>query len=86
MADCANLAGCPFVKYCNDNDAGMSVKGFVKMYCQSDKQTSCVRLRLCEKFSKSVVPKNMMPNGLSLPGTKKDDWSDEAKNYRKLII
>lgn len=85
MSDCVNLAGCPFVKYCNENDAGMSVNGFINMYCKTDKQDQCIRKRLCEKFSREVVPKTMMPNGMPIPGNDKDDWSEEAKNYRRLL-
>ncbi len=30
---CVNLACCPFVKYCEENNAITSVKGFIHMYC-----------------------------------------------------
>ncbi len=85
MSECVNLAACPFVKYCNEHDAETSVKGFITMYCKGDRKDSCIRLKLCTQFSKAVVPKTMMPNGLPLPGTNKDDWSEEAKNYRRVL-
>lgn len=85
MSDCPNLAACPFVKHCNENDASTSVKGFITMFCKSDRQDECIRKLLCEKYSKAVVPLNMMPNGRPLSGSTKDHWSEEALNYRKLL-
>jgi hypothetical protein len=86
MSDCKNLAGCPFVKFCNDNpEKCHAVNGFILMYCKGNRMESCVRKGLCEKFGKEVVPVNMMPNGYPLPGSKKDGWSKEAMNYQTLL-
>lgn len=43
----------------------------------------CVRFKLSSKFGKGVVPANMMPNGYPLPGTTKEDWSEQAQMYYK---
>lgn len=83
--DCPNLAACPFVKYCKENNATTSVNGFILMYCQGERQSACVRKQLCEKFGKQVVPKDMMPNGLPLPGSVKEGWSEEALDYRNKL-
>lgn len=85
MNECPLLSRCPFVKYCEDNDAVMSVKGFTSLYCKSEKQDECIRKRLSDTFNITVVPMTMMPNGLPLPGSIKENWSDEALNYRSLL-
>jgi len=83
--DCPNLVACPFVKYCNENDASSSVNGFINMYCRGERQPTCIRKRLCDKYGKAVVPRNMMPNGYPLPSTVKEGWSPEAMDYKKLL-
>ena len=83
--DCVNLEKCPFVKYCEENDAGMSVRGFIHMYCRGDRQDQCIRKNLCDAFGRAVVPVDMMPNGLPLPGHKKDGWSEQALNHKVLL-
>jgi len=83
--ECVNLAGCPFVKFCEANDNVTSVKGFILMYCKGDKQSSCVRKQLCEKFGKQVVPVDMMPNGFPLPGSTKENWSEQALDFRNAL-
>lgn len=85
MDECPILSGCPFVKYCEENDAVMSVKGFINLYCKSGKQDECIRKQLYDTFNRTVVPMAMMPNGSPLPGTSKENWSDEALNYRSLL-
>lgn len=85
MAVCENLEKCPFVAYCNQHDAETSAKGFIHMYCKGAKMDNCIRLRLCHKFSRDVVPKNMMPNGFPLSGTSKDGWSEQALNFRIVL-
>ena len=83
--ECIYLETCPFVKHCNENNAETSAQGFIHLYCKGNKLNDCVRKRLCEKFSREIVPKNMMPNGLPISGTAKEGWSEEAQNYRKLL-
>lgn len=85
MSVCENLSGCPFVAFCNKTDKSSSVNGFINMYCKGSRMDTCIRLRLCHQFDRTIVPKNMMPNGLPLPGTGKDDWSDQAINFRRLL-
>jgi hypothetical protein len=84
MAECKNLTTCGFIKCCEEFHKENSVNGFINMYCKGDKQSECVRLKLCTKYSKEIVPKNMMPNGYPLPGTTKEGWSNEALNLRNL--
>lgn len=83
MTVCKNLNGCAFVNCCNEYDKANSVQGFMNIYCKGSKMNDCVRLKLCEKYGKQVVPKNMMPNGYPLPGTNKDSWSSEALTFKK---
>ena len=85
MQDCPNLARCAFVKHCEENASSTSVKGFIHMYCKGPKQEECIRKQLCAKYNAQVVPVEMMPNGYPLPGSSKNDWSEEALNYRKLL-
>lgn len=61
MADCPNLAGCGFVKKYGESKS-LAVKGFVNLYCKSDKQNECVRKAY--KAAHGVAPADeMMPNG-----------------------
>ena len=83
--ECQNLAKCGFVKCCEGMQKGDSVKGFIRMYCQGDKQSTCIRFQLSSKFGKEAVPPNMMPNGFPLPGTTKDGWSSYALNYQRYL-
>ena len=83
--ECKNLSTCNFVKCCEESQLSTSAHGFINMYCKGNRMKDCVRLRLCEKFGKQVVPKNMMPNGSPLPSSTKEGWSIEALNYLKLI-
>jgi len=85
MKECIYLATCPFVKYCNENNATTAVKGFIALYCKGEKIDKCIRKQLCEKFSRSVVPPDMIPNGLPLPGKTRANWSEQALNFRKLL-
>lgn len=85
MNDCPNLAACPFVKYCEEHDATMSVKGFITMYCRGERQEECIRKQLCDKFGRQVVPVQMMPNGYPRPGSKRDDWSEQALHFRDYL-
>ena len=81
MPDCANLATCSFFrKYETDENLKIALQGFINRYCKGDMQDECVR----KKVSKALggpqkVPTNMMPNGMPLSGTSRDDWSAEVK-------
>lgn len=61
MAECPNLATCGFVKKYGDSKS-LAVKGFVKLYCMTDKQEECVRKAY--KAEHGTPPSDdMMPNG-----------------------
>lgn len=83
--ECKNIGGCPFFNCCEELKQNTSVQGFMVLYCKGAKMSECIRLRLGGKFGKGVVPPNMMPNGMAVPGTAKDGWSDEAKNFRSVL-
>lgn len=83
--ECKNFAACSFVGCCKEYHKETSVEGFVNIYCRGNRMNDCVRLKISSKYGKENVPKNMMPNGYPLPGTKKDDWSDVAKNFSSYI-
>lgn len=80
MTECANLATCAFFKkYQSDANMQMALYGFINRYCKGKEQDKCIR----KKISKALggpdkVPTNMMPNGMPLAGTLKDDWPDEV--------
>lgn len=84
MGDCGNLANCKFFRrYKNYENKKYALMGFVRAYCKGDKQDECLR----KKVSKALggprsVPSNMMPSGLPVFGTTKEDWSDEVKALR----
>lgn len=85
MTECKNLSSCGFVKCCEEFEKEASVNGFIQMYCKGKRMGECVRLRLCDKYGKVVVPKNMMPNGYPLPGTSKEDWPEQAIRPSKFL-
>jgi hypothetical protein len=59
--DCERLGGCNFfLKYRDSNQ--LLVKGFIKKYCQCEKQTECKRKEYF-KINHCIPPDNMMPNG-----------------------
>lgn len=66
MAECPNLAGCGFVKKYGDSKS-LAVKGFVTMYCKTDKQDACKRKEYKAK-NNTAPPDEMMPNGAMMKG------------------
>jgi hypothetical protein len=48
MSDCKNLEKCGFVKKYGESKA-LAVKGFVAMYCMSEKQEECKKERVQTK-------------------------------------
>lgn len=61
MADCPNLVNCGFCKKYNCSK-DLAVKGFIAMYCKTEKQNECKR-KLYKKEKGTPPPDNMMPNG-----------------------
>lgn len=78
--DCENIAGCAFFGECEkDPRKRLALRGFINIYCKGEKQMTCIR----KKVSKSLggghtVPCNMMPNGMPLHGTSRDEWSEDV--------
>ena len=81
MKYCENLENCAlFNKYKSDENKRYALMGFVRVYCKGDKQAECVRKKLSKALGGSdKVPTNMMPSGLPVFGTMKDDWHAEVK-------
>ena len=81
VEDCIYFAKCNFLKILNeDENRKYALRGFIRVYCQGEKQGECVR----KKVSKALggpekVPANMMPNGMPLIGTSRDEWPAEVK-------
>ena len=88
MGDCENLKTCAFFKtYENNPNIEAALKGFVSMYCKGPKQDQCIR----KKVSKALggpqnVPTNMMPNGMPLQGTSRDNWPDQVKQVLQITV
>lgn len=60
--ECELLADCGFFqKYCNEK--GLACRGFIKLYCQGEKQGECKRKQYRLEHG-APPPDNMMPNGL----------------------
>ena len=80
MADCDKLEACAFFKtYETEPGRELALKGFISTYCKGEKQAECVRKIISQKLGGAdKVPVNMMPNGMALSGTGKDDWSKEV--------
>lgn len=61
MGDCQNLEKCGFVKKYGESK-GLAVKGFVSMYCKTEKQNECKRKEY--KMKNGAAPSDeMLPNG-----------------------
>lgn len=81
MKHCESLENCAlFRKYKSDENKKYALMGFVKAYCKGNMQGECVRKKLSKALGGSdKVPTNMMPSGLPVFGTMKDDWPAEVK-------
>jgi hypothetical protein len=86
MGDCEKLANCAFFKtYQNDENVKYALKGFVRLYCQGDKQDQCIRKQVSKTLGgPEHVPVNMMPNGFPLTGTSSENWPAEVMNLVKV--
>lgn len=60
MADCPNLAGCPFF---NDKMANMpaTAESYKNRYCKDD-YVNCARYKVCMALGKEKVPGTLFPN------------------------
>ncbi len=91
MTDCEKLSTCEFMKvFSNDDSRKLALAGFVRAYCKGDNQNICFRKIVSKELKGSEhVPKNMMPTGRPLSGTKDDSWSEDVKiviiNARKKV-
>jgi len=81
MKYCESLENCVlFKKYRSDENKKYALIAFIRAYCKGDKQAECVRKKVSKALGGSdKVPVNMMPSGLPVFGTIKDDWPDEVK-------
>jgi len=81
MEYCESLEKCAlFRKYKSDENKKYALMGFVRAYCKGNMQGECVRKKVSKALGGSdKVPTNMMPSGLPVFGTIKDDWPDEVK-------
>lgn len=61
MVECSNLEKCGFVKKYKETKS-LAVKGFINMYCKSEKQSECIRKQYKQEHG-TLPPDNMMPNG-----------------------
>ena len=86
--ECERLAACPFFNI-DESDPGVASakRGLMALYCKGDKKDSCVRLAVFHKFgSPTSVPKNMMPNGMPLPGTNDSEWDTAVIKYKRELF
>ena len=81
MKHCESLENCAlYRKYKSYENKKYALMGFVRAYCKGDKQAECIRKKVSKALGGSnKVPVNMMPSGLPVFGTLKDDWPDEVK-------
>lgn len=66
MEDCINLKNCGFVKK-HGETKNLAVKGFITMYCKSEKQNECKR-KLYKEQNGKPPSDDMMPNGFMMKG------------------
>jgi hypothetical protein len=81
MKFCESLENCSlFRRYRSDENKKYALIAFISAYCKGEKQAECVRKKVSKALGGSdKVPTNMMPSGLPVFGTLKDDWPDEVK-------
>ena len=81
MKFCESLENCSsFRRYRRDENKKYALIAFIKAYCKGEKQAECVRKKVSKAPGGSdKVPTNMMPSGLPVFGTLKDNWPDEVK-------
>jgi hypothetical protein len=81
MKFCESLENCPlFRRYRRDENKKYALIAFIKAYCKGEKQAECVRKKVSKALGgPNKVPTNMMPSGLPVFGTLKDNWPDEVK-------
>lgn len=81
MQHCENLENCPlFRKYRSEENKNYALVAFIRVYCKGNKHGECVRKRLIKALGgPDKIPINMMPSGLPVFGTIKDDWPEEVK-------
>jgi len=86
--ECNRLTACPFFNADESDPTVASAKrGLMILYCKGDKKDSCVRLAIVNKFGgPTLVPKNMMPNGLALPGTDESGWDGEVIKFKRELF
>ena len=82
MSDCVNLTDCAFYKkYTEDEISGRTLAMLINKYCHTELQSKCLRNIVIQTLGSSEsVPGNMMPNGLPLPKTDNETWTDDVKN------
>jgi hypothetical protein len=89
MKECNQIKSCKFInEYKKNNDLRVVVRGFIGKYCQSEeKSDQCVRKKMAQMLGDwNKVPINMMPNGLSLPGTDSSNWLNVIDKCLKWIL
>ena len=62
MANCENLAKCPFYQGQMKMESGLGSM-YKKKYCEGDK-TSCARYMISSRLGKEFVPAGLYPNML----------------------
>ena len=62
-----------------------AIEGYEAKYCNGLDASECIRFKLSDKYGKVIVPSNMMPNGLPLPGTHRRDWTTTALQYKRYV-
>jgi len=80
MAGCELLQSCAFFKeYEKDDSRKLALGGMIRLYCQGENQSACVRKKVRQKLGPEQIPVNMMPNGAPLTGTSDSDWPEQVK-------
>lgn len=59
--------------------------GYYKKYCTGTESNTCVRKKIRFKYTGSIVPPNMLPDGSLMAETNSDNWDERAKEYLKFI-
>jgi hypothetical protein len=85
--ECERLVACPFFKVDESDPTLASAKrGLAAMYCRGDKMEKCVRLAISHEFGGPLVPQNMMPNGMPLPGTTEAKWDTKVIKFKRDLL
>ena len=82
---CENHEICSFAQSASKLPANHAHKGYYNEYCTGENSPNCVRRKISNKYTGTLVPSNMLPDGTLMSGTDTSDWDPRAKEYVRYL-